>query len=723
MAAGAGVSADRREGLALLRRAIELSAAAIDRDPVQVRAQLLGRTSDASPAGVVELRRRIADRSEPPWLRPFSPGLTPAGSALSRRVGRTTDRVESVAVSPDGRTAATHVTVGEGPFLRESELVIWDLALGLERHRIPLQSDPGDGVGARTSVALSSAGGTVVTLSGPGVELRDVETGLVRATYEIGGAGKGAGALSADGRAAASWSEESLTVLDVGTGETRRLEGCLESRLAFDEHGRFVAGFSPGAGTNPFSPDFGRPRPIQVWDLATGDRVELVDPVCLDTTALAFDPYGTRVAAGGGEGEVVVWDAAGGDVLGRLRGDSREITALAFSRDGGRIFAASNRTIRVWDVASWSIFANLFGHADRIRGLRPARDVPVLVSGSWDGGVCVWELDRLGAVSIPLNPGGRSVCVARESLRVLSGSTSGSIRRHSEQRATVLTWIPESGEEIVELGAHEDTVEGVAIGADGKIGASGSYTSGEITVWDLESRRPRMRLEPPLVDHGTSGAAGMGDAFYGDQLEEAREEFVPDRVLALGLDARGTRLVAGSARGFLRAWDLADGRTLATLAGMDPRRWALATDGSLLLAIDGEEGPGAYDPMDGHLLTRLDCPSASPILALALAPDGTRALGCFADATLRIWNLETGREESAGTTPAVVERVRVDREIGTAFFLAEEGRLIAWDLRRGRPVATFDGDRPLCFLETTSDGGILAADALGAVHRLRLVRL
>ncbi|MHC4917503.1 MAG: WD40 repeat domain-containing serine/threonine protein kinase, partial [Planctomycetota bacterium] len=69
--------------------------------------------------------------------------------------------------------------------------------------------------------------------------------------------------------------------------------------------------------------------------------------------AVAFDPKGRRLAAGGWDPRIRIWEAATGRELAPLTGNRFATTALAFSPDGKRLASGCrDGTVKLWDPAS-----------------------------------------------------------------------------------------------------------------------------------------------------------------------------------------------------------------------------------------------------------------------------------------------------------------------------------------------------------------------------------
>ncbi|MFF9869883.1 DNA-binding protein [Streptomyces sp. NPDC013953] len=172
-------------------------------------------------------------------------------------------------------------------------------------------------------------------------------------------------ALGADGRTLAvsrMGEREVLELWDVpGRKRLRTLAGFSGEELALRPDGGTVVSWADSVADLPS----GRVR----RRVLGGD----------DTTALAFSPDGTRLAAGDLLGRVTVWDGDLRARLGVLPGthtgarhmEDEAVSALAFSPDGTALAVAGNSgTLQLWDTASHRLLgAALPTPGDTIRAL------------------------------------------------------------------------------------------------------------------------------------------------------------------------------------------------------------------------------------------------------------------------------------------------------------------------------------------------------------------
>jgi tetratricopeptide (TPR) repeat protein len=119
---------------------------------------------------------------------------------------------------------------------------------------------------------------------------------------------------------------------------------------------------------------------------------------------------------------VGLWNVETGKPLPLLNGHSRPVRWVAFTADGKRLITASGTEdgsgeIKLWDVAARMEITTLKGHDDDATCLALPRDTGLLLSGSSDGTIKLWE--------VPKNPPpARIAALARINTLIDSGKAS-----------------------------------------------------------------------------------------------------------------------------------------------------------------------------------------------------------------------------------------------------------------------------------------------------------
>jgi WD40 repeat protein len=117
---------------------------------------------------------------------------------------------------------------------------------------------------------------------------------------------------------------------------------------------------------------------------------------------VAFSPDGRRLATGGEGNTVKIWDLQNGLELQTLRGHSGEVYTLAFSPDEeGRWVASAGEdsAVKIWDSHTGKLVRSFRGHTGLVSSVAFSPDGRLLVSGSRDHTVKVWDLTPLSEVS------------------------------------------------------------------------------------------------------------------------------------------------------------------------------------------------------------------------------------------------------------------------------------------------------------------------------------
>jgi WD40 repeat protein len=111
----------------------------------------------------------------------------------------------------------------------------------------------------------------------------------------------------------------------------------------------------------------------------------------------------------------------------------------------------------------------------------------------------------------------------------------------------------------------------------------------------------------------------------------------------------------------------------------------------------------------------------STVRAVAVTPDGRRAVSASDDHTLKVWELEAGRElhTLAGNTNGVWA-VAVTPDGRRAVSASDDHTLQVWELETGAPIRTFSCDAPTRCCAVPNGWTIIAGDTGGRVHILAL---
>jgi eukaryotic-like serine/threonine-protein kinase len=177
------------------------------------------------------------------------------------------------------------------------------------------------------------------------------------------------------------------------------------------------------------------------------------------------------------------WDLNRGEVPNTLNeGHTAPVRALSISADGNLLVSGSaDHSLKIWDLVTGKLRQTLKGHSAPVTAVALSSDGKMLVSGSEDTTLKIWDVststllhtlsehtDRVYAVA--LSPDGKTIA---------SGS----------QDFTVKLWNAETGELIRTLSqpaGHRNAVSAVAISPDNKQVASGSWEK-NIKLWDLQT--------------------------------------------------------------------------------------------------------------------------------------------------------------------------------------------------------------------------------------------
>jgi WD40 repeat protein len=372
---------------------------------------------------------------------------------------------------------------------------------------------------------------------------------------------------------------------------------------------------------------------VRLWDPDTGREQAVLDGHDGPVLCLAFSPDGRGLASGGADTSVRLWDADEGTFRRSLKGHDREVACLAWCPYSGTTVASGglDGLVRLWDLKFGSYRATLSGHAGGVTALAYAPDGELLLSGGEDWSVRLWNAVTAGAVAAFE---GTSEGHTRP-VRAVAFAPNGWTAASAGDDETVRVWDVTARRELCAFAGHTGAVRGLAFSADGHWLASAG-ADGVVRRWrapEAERPAPPRRLARPRARASSALKAG---AFC-----------VALVVVVCLLIHLVSRLGGSSSRRPRPGWgDRGRGaQAEVALAGHTDGVAAVAVtpDGSRALSGSFDKSVRLWDLNTRQELRRLDG-HTGPVLAVAVSPDGQRALSGGLDKTVRLWDLNTGQE-------------------------------------------------------------------------------
>ena len=365
--------------------------------------------------------------------------------------------------------------------------------------------------------------------------------------------------------------------------------------------------------------------------------------------------------------------------------DFDAITAVAISR-GGQYWAAVSRRgeVRVWREEGKLLHLAWQAHTDTTFAFALSPDEHTLASGSMDGSVKLWDVER-GAL---LWSGWHT-----QGTTCLAFSPDGRLLASGGLDATVRLWEASLGTPVEDI-PHPGPVFSASWSPDGRLLASGDV-AGTTRLWEIGHSEPATCVQT-LSGH-TNLVRGLA--------------FAPD----------GSILVSASWDSTVKLWQLASGRCLETLVGHTERVEALAwsPDGGTLASGGRDTTIRLWDGKLGTLRAVLQGHSAI-VFGLAFTPESSHLLSGSDDGTLRLWEVERAQcvRVMQGSVASLYD---LDwSPDGTQLASSGTDTLVTiWEVAGGRPRGVLRGHRRRVYgVAWSPDGSRLASSGSDSDIRL-----
>ena len=251
---------------------------------------------------------------------------------------------------------------------------------------------------------------------------------------------------------------------------------------------------------------------IKIWDIDKTKCLYSLSEHTADIWGISFSPDGQLFASGSYDKTIKIWRLDQKICIHTLKGYDDQIGAITFNPGGSLLATAGESAVEIWDVASGNCVYILEEeeHKGRVKSVAFSPDGQLLVSGSTDRTIKIWDLHKrqlirnltghdASVVSVALSPDGE---------KIISSACERTIR----------IWNVDDGKCIQELAGHQNWVWSVTFSPDGQLIASASQDE-SIILWDKTGKNlARMLAKRPLEGMQITGATGLTIAEKSDLI-------------------------------------------------------------------------------------------------------------------------------------------------------------------------------------------------------------
>lgn len=570
-----------------------------------------------------------------------------------------------VAISPDGRTAATASN--------DRNVVLWDTESGKEKVRIKTFST---GV---TALDFSADGSQLVTgCRDKDAVLWNVGTGTEISRFPNHTGSISALALSPDGR---------FLVVGIDSGQA----GVWDARIAKPLHAANI--HSKTITAVAFASKSPRPRfalasrdkTVSLWNAETGKQQLVFKEHRNSVESLAFSSEGSRIVSGSADKTALIWNSYGGQVIRRLEGHDDAVTFTAFAPDDKTVYTASkDGTFIQWDVRTGEPLIRC-KVGKPIAHAAVSSDAFKTIAVGIENSATVFSTESLGfdepesSTSAEIRPFAE-LPQARPIDRfdpnsqadAKSGFRGNQVRFHPNGPFALSAGGDQNGlvwdisrRNVVFTFSHRDALTSAAFAPTGRHFAVGSK-DGCVSVFESQTGKVRYTLR------GHTGAVD-GLAFSKDGKA----------MLSVGED----RLIV--------AWNLDTGRSTGTFTGHagSVKGIAILSEISAAVSISSDRTVRLWtaSAKDNRILNENEPEEGkSPLTALALSPDERFFAVGAENKTITIWDAKELKTLNS-LTGLLVPPVAMEFSPDGKSFLAggSDGVLVQWNTETWKPVRTF----------------------------------
>ncbi len=508
-----------------------------------------------------------------------------------------------------------------------------------------------------------------------------------------------------------------------------------------------------------------------IWDVRTGQRLVRISLGGYTTTggagSPAFNPSGTEVAVGFGNGTVAVFDARTGKKLQSATDGSAPIDKVAFLGNTGTVVIGSQSNLALWQPQNGSKCCDVLAREPVYALATSPRDPHEFAVTSAGSTAVLWNVKdprkpqkvTIGTASAVTFA--NDIKFSADGSRVVTAESDGTVDVYDLARPAVAA---------TRLTAAQADAWSTAFSPDGKQVAVG-YSNGTTLVWNLSTKLPLTLLAgnaggvmtTQFSQDGSKIVTASQDGTIRVWYAEPRElrtqftispnggkpspvggaEYIGNRIITLdqyghlyvftaggeqqavvspGVPVNavtwnnsGTKIVTSGTDGTAALWQ-ASGSSYTKVSLPSPVHVggadyvAMSPDGSRFAAETGDFTAQVLSTANGHVLRRLNFDNQ--IQVLAISPDNHQVIGGDLYGQVEMWNGTATNPWKLGSLGPPIDDVQYNQS-GSKFVTSSESGIVGvWDARDGRLLRSIDAC-PSPRAATFSPDGSMIAVACG----------
>ena len=559
--------------------------------------------------------------------------------------------VDGLALSPDGKQFATASWDGK--------LRIWEME---SQNLVKMIDHEGIYVHA---VDWSPKSNTIVTGSNDSngnLKFWDSQTGELQKAVQAHNDAVIGVRYSNDGKWLMSCSYDETAAIWNVEGEPREL--CrLQGHTWWVWDGAFEPGFDPFSKTNNRVVTVGQDGKAIVWAIFAeeGQSTQLIDYVAHDGPVYSVDYHPTEslVATGGYDRTIQLWnpsDIEPFDFTAAIRGElatdqehatltehNGPIRSVRFSKTGELLVSGSqDNSVKVWNVASTEPIKTFRGHDSAVRACQLTDDGRSILSCSEDHQTIRWSVDDYAEIQ---TLDGQELAGHRDA--ILSARFSpieGQVLTTSRDRSAYL-WNISTGEPAGQFREGHEYLSSSALFVNEERILITSAADNSVRIWNASSGSELARIDQTgrsgllavSADEKYLATGSEGNGIQIWKLPDFNQESIPHVIKKLNNHSQpitaicfipGDRVVTGDVSGRMILQEIESGKVIWTRRDHTLTISDIAVAGSepLILAASHDKTIGVHSLETGEELLDRVLKREGPVLSLSVSLDGNQVI-------------------------------------------------------------------------------------------------